>query len=100
MYYSAEDIRGRKFQYRRTCLTWTSKHGSQPAVDLKEKQLKRQNFGLLKGFVQQEIIDEEAILRMSTISGACQIFKRIFYLSVIGDINQNLEKRINTTLWR
>ena len=64
MYYSTEDIKAREFQYYRTCLRWTSEQRSQSTVDLKEKEVREQCFGMLKGYVQEKVIDEAAILRM------------------------------------
>ena len=94
MHCSTEDIKGHEFQYHTTCLPWTSKQKSQPAVDLKEKEAREQCFGLLKGYVQEKVIDERAILRMSPISEAYRTFSKMLYLSEKGDKNQKLQKRL------
>ena len=63
------------------------------AVDIKEREEREQCFGLLKGYVQEKIIDDGAILRMSSISEAYRQFQRMLSLSEKGDKNQNLKKR-------
>ena len=66
----------------------------QPSVDLKEKEVREQCFGLLKGYIQEKVIDEGTILRISAISKAYQLFQRIFHLFEKGDKNHKLKKRL------
>lgn len=83
-----------EFNYHKTCLHWTSMQRRQPSVDLKEKEVREQCFGLLKGYIQEKVIDEGTILRISAISEAYQLFQRIFHLFEKGDKNHKLKKRL------
>ena len=95
IHYSTDDIKAREFQHHRTCCRWTSKQRSQPAVDLKEREAREQCFGLLKGYVQEKVIGEGAILRKSAISEVYRRFQRMLNLSENVDKNQNLKKRLS-----
>ena len=86
-HYNTEDIKAREFQYHRTCLRWTSEPRNQPAIDMNEKEAGEQCFGFLKGYVQEKVIDEGVIFRMSAISDAYRQFQRILHLSEKGDKN-------------
>ena len=60
---------------------------NQPAIDMNEKEAGEQCFGFLKGYVQEKVIDEGVIFRMSAISDAYRQFQRILHLSEKGDKN-------------